>query len=224
MKGEKKKKFKIFISIHSVYFNFADTPAQKEKICYNQSYMINGKTLGIKTLIFYIIQRTLPSFLILLIAVYLPNITRFFILNFNLNINTSWISAINRFGNIAVALLFLLFMILLLIGIISSLIKYFGTVYSLDDYAFRLTKGIIGKNEISIPYKHIENVDVQQSIFFRIFGLSRMVIFSAGNPQSDKNDDSTDQVFDIIDTGKAEYLKSYLLKKAEIEEVVEVNK
>lgn len=177
-------------------------------------------TLGIKTLIHYIIQRTIVSLFILFLVLQLPNITQFAIIHLNLSIDPGSYAMINRVGNLLMASLFLLFSFVIFIGVISSILKYLGTTYTLDDYAFKFTKGIFSKNEISIPYKHIENVDVRQSIMFRLLGLSRLAIFSAGNP--DKEGDMTDQIFDVIDSEKAEYLKNYLLKKAEIEEVVQV--
>jgi uncharacterized membrane protein YdbT with pleckstrin-like domain len=55
----------------------------------------------------------------------------------------------------------------------------------------------------------MQNVDVTRPLFYRIFGLSRLVILSAGHEQAEEGD-QTDTVFDPIDSEVADQIRILL--------------
>jgi uncharacterized membrane protein YdbT with pleckstrin-like domain len=55
----------------------------------------------------------------------------------------------------------------------------------------------------------MQNVDVTRPLFYRILGLSRLVILSAGHEQVEEGD-QTDTVFDPIDSEIAEEIRTLL--------------
>ncbi len=52
--------------------------------------------------------------------------------------------------------------------------------YELVDAGFRKESGIITKKYVTIPYDRIQNVDIHRSLFARMFGLSSLMIQTAG--------------------------------------------
>ncbi len=175
--------------------------------------------LGTITFLYHIFQRSLFGVLLLILAVYLPTISRVMIWAFQVQIDTDSISMIDRVGNILVAVFAGLGLISIVFAIISSYITHISNSYELTDTAIKLRKGWISKNEISIPYKGIETVNIDQSVLFRILGLSRLVVFSSGDDEKGEN---ADQIFPIIDNSIAQYLRQILLEKSNVQETREI--
>ncbi|MFA6340789.1 MAG: PH domain-containing protein [Candidatus Paceibacterota bacterium] len=170
-----------------------------------------SNTLGVRTFIYYLCQKVLFSFLLFFLSFILPSISVASIKAFN--IDPSYWPIIGKIGSLVVSILFFLSILLIILGVFFSWIKHISTRYTLDDYAFRLKRGIISKEEISIPYKQIQNVNIKQSVIFKMLGLASMVVLSAGN-EEDHEHIEADQIFNVIDNDVAEYLRSELLKKA----------
>lgn len=49
----------------------------------------------------------------------------------------------------------------------------------LDDHSFHIRRGIFMIKEKVIPYRHIQNVDLEQPYHYRIFGVARLNITTA---------------------------------------------
>ncbi len=105
------------------------------------------------------------------------------------------------------------------LGIIIGILRYASIQYELGDYALRLNRGIISKAEISIPFKNIQDVDLNQSILLRIFGFATLVILSGGE---DEKNEGNKEVFNVIDVNLAKSLREALTKKSEVQQVKEV--
>ncbi len=181
--------------------------------------MDHGKKLGLRTFIYYCITGAVPGLLLIILSVFLPNITEFITTKIPLNITTITIDNINKIGHVVIALLFVLGFLIIFFGLLFSFIRYVSTTYTLEDNAFKSRRGLIGKMEILIPYKQIQAVNVNQSIVFRILGLSSLSVLSAGNT---KQNEDADEVFGVIDSSIAKYLQEELLKRSNIQEVKEV--
>ncbi len=80
-------------------------------------------------------------------------------------------------------------LILICIGIIFSLVvptiafKYWE--FEVKDNEIILQYGIINRIKTLIPYSKIQHIDVQQSIIERIYGLSRLILYTAGTKGAD---------------------------------------
>ncbi len=181
--------------------------------------MTNEKRLGVRTLVYSCLSSVLFGIVFIIIASILPKISQGVISSLNLNLDAVQISLINRLGNIIVAIAFLFGFFLILFGTIINFLRYISTTYELSENAFMSSHGLIGKNKILIPYKQIQAVNLNQSVIFRIFGISNLSVLSAGN---ENGGEKADEIFKIIDVSIAKYLQDELMKKSNIQEVIEV--
>lgn len=170
---------------------------------------------GFRTFLFYLYQRVTPGLVLLIVGANLPAISQFVISVANINPGPEAIQTINRVGNALMAIVIVLAILIMVLGVILSILKHIGSSYNLGDYALTLKHGIIGKTEVIIPYRQIQSVDLNQSIIFRLFGLSSLIVLSAGDEDMGKKAEG-DQVFNVIDSSIAEYLKEELLKRANL--------
>lgn len=91
---------------------------------------------------------------------------------------------------------------------------YRNYTFTLEDYGIKMKKGIFYTKEISIPYRQIQNVNVNRSMIYQMFRISRLVIITAGEDDNKgAMGESTDSVFDPIDADIAEEIRSLLQKK-----------
>ena len=171
---------------------------------------------GIKTLFFYLYQRVTPGLVLLILGANLPKISQIIISMENINPSPASIETINRVGNILMAIVIVFALLFIVLGIILSFVKYISSTYTLGDYALTLRHGLIGKVEILIPYKQIQSVDTNQSILFRMIGLSHLVVLSAGNEEGRGSGIKGDEVFQVIDSSIGEYIKEELLRRANL--------
>lgn len=72
------------------------------------------------------------------------------------------------------------FLITAIISYIAAFLIYKNYEYDLTKEGFRKKYGVISKNDISIPYDRIQNVDIERSILARILGLAEVNIHTAG--------------------------------------------
>lgn len=171
--------------------------------------------LGKKTFIIMLLQGALPGvvLLFLVIILHFSGINIVNDINNNVeNINTIFPTIGNNlqnFESMLVPLIFFLAILLGCIGIIVNSLRYRFYVFTLEEFGIRLRKGVLHVVEITIPYRQMQNVDVTRSLVYRILGLSRLVILSAGHEQAGEGD-QTDTVFDPIDSEVAEEIRVLL--------------
>lgn len=63
-----------------------------------------------------------------------------------------------------------------LIAIIRTLIKHLTFYFMLDEQGISIKQGLLHKNETTTPYRHIENVDIDQPLLYRMWGMCRLHI------------------------------------------------
>ncbi|MFZ1019383.1 MAG: PH domain-containing protein [Minisyncoccia bacterium] len=102
-----------------------------------------------------------------------------------------------------------------------SWLDYISCTFALDEDSFVIRRGILNKKEISIPYRQIQDIDIEQSFYHKIIGVSRLVILTAGNDEKDKEKES-EGTFWVIDATLAERLRGDLLQKTSVQKVDEV--
>jgi uncharacterized membrane protein YdbT with pleckstrin-like domain len=112
--------------------------------------------------------------------------------------------------------------LLFVYGYIVSRLHYRNFTFTLEEYGIKLKKGIFDIKEISIPYRQIQNVDVSKSLAYQFFGVSRLVIITAGQ-DDDKSGDETESVFDPIDSDIAEEIRMILQKRIGVQVVEDEN-
>lgn len=118
-----------------------------------------------------------------------------------------------RFGFIA------FFLIFLLSAFIGWLV-YINFVFFLDTDAVKIRRGIFNKQEVAIPYRQIQDVDIERNFAYQILGLSELVILTAGHEEKDQGGES-EGVLPALDKDLADSLRDELLRRANVEKIVE---
>lgn len=71
----------------------------------------------------------------------------------------------------------------MLVAAVWGVLSWYFTTYWVAGGAFYLRRGVIGKNERSIPLEHIQSVDVVQGVLQRLLGVVEIRIETAGGRQ-----------------------------------------
>jgi len=174
--------------------------------------------LGKKTFWLFILERSGPTFSLLVIAILLfvlQGVAARVVID-KVKASAGIVSLLGTAGLVTIALTVLSAVIAFLIAWLS----YKNYTFALEVDALRVARGIFGKEEITIPYRQIQDVDIERPLFFRLFGVSRLVILTAGREAQEKTDES-EGILPAIDKDLAEYLRGALTKRADVEEVEE---
>ncbi len=117
-----------------------------------------------------------------------------------------------------VAFIFLILGVLWFIGgFIIARIEHRNYTFTLEEFDLKLKRGIFDIKEVSIPYRQIQNVDITKPLVYQFFGVSRLVLVTAGH--ADKSNDGTDTVFDPIDSDIADEVRAMLQKRVGVQVV-----
>ncbi len=85
---------------------------------------------------------------------------------------------------------FSLLIVSIFIILMIALMEHFHQhKFMLDEHSFHIRKGIFMIREKVIPYRHIQNVDIEQPYHYRIFGVARLNITTARMDTFDQNMD-----------------------------------
>ncbi|WP_267640090.1 PH domain-containing protein [Haloarchaeobius amylolyticus] len=76
--------------------------------------------------------------------------------------------------------LFLVAPVGLVVGVTYGVMTYLRYDYALSEDTFDVAQGVIGRTEREIPLRRIQNVDVSQNVFHRLFGVAVVRIETAG--------------------------------------------
>ncbi|HEY4488024.1 MAG TPA: PH domain-containing protein [Candidatus Paceibacterota bacterium] len=86
--------------------------------------------------------------------------------------------------------------------------------YELREDGFRKESGIIWKRYTTIPYERIQNVDIHRGIIARVFGLSDLMVQTAGAPAVQNSWGMAEGRLPGIDKNEAESLRDELVRRA----------
>jgi uncharacterized membrane protein YdbT with pleckstrin-like domain len=117
-------------------------------------------------------------------------------------------------------IVFLIFLVALIAGLLAGYFSYIAFRYRVDTNGFLTERGITSKQETSLPFRQIQNVDIEQSMIYRMMGVCDLVILTAGH--EDKEDASKNEseiVLPALDIAVAHDLRTYLLERANVQEV-----
>ena len=73
------------------------------------------------------------------------------------------------------SLLFIFFILLSAVIFVVSYLKYITYKFALDENALHIERGILNREIISIPYRQIQNINVDRNLFNRLFSLFRQI-------------------------------------------------
>jgi uncharacterized membrane protein YdbT with pleckstrin-like domain len=178
-------------------------------------------TLGKKTLWIFIFQRISAALLLLLVTVVL----------FVVAAQPSLVAT--SFGNLAwdamigAEICLILFAVVFAATFLMGWLIYKNYKFSLGDDSLKIKKGVFEKEEVAIPYRQIQDVDIARDVSSQMMGLSRITILTAGQEDqknADGEDNQNEGVLPAIDKDLAEWLQAELLKRANVQKVTEEQK
>lgn len=191
---------------------------------------VKYQRLGKKTFLLFILEKSRFFFLFLIIAIifllvatfagkplslfYSKTISSF--LKSSYSINFTYIFKLISTGSFIISLM------VLLIGVLISWLLYINYVFFLDEDALKIKRGILNKEEISIPYQRIQNINIDRSIPYRILKLSRLIILTAGHEDEDvgEPEKESEGILPALDYKIAIKIQEELLKRSSVEKVV----
>jgi membrane protein YdbS with pleckstrin-like domain len=123
--------------------------------------------------------------------------------------------------------------LLLLYAVAAILIakyQYACRKFMLDEFAVHIRNGIINTSEMSIPYRQIQDVNIEESYVQRAFGVVTLSVLTAGHEdgrfsktgEAGVPEEEADALFPVIEHDYAVELQKILMQHSSIQEVVTV--
>jgi len=122
---------------------------------------------------------------------------------------------------IAAGIVPLLIMLAAACAVAMAYISYWAFSYKIEYNYLSIVKGIVNRKKISIPFRQIQNVDIEQTLVNRFFGLVSLVIMTSGNddPQHTK-DKATEIVMPPLNAVEGLHLQQHLLDRSNVQRIV----
>lgn len=104
---------------------------------------------------------------------------------------------------------------------LAALVVFNNFYYAIDEVGFKKWYGLIHTQQVTIPYQQIQNVNINRSLSDRIFGLSRIIIETAGNASGTKSNVSggtattSEGYLPGVSHEQAKYIHDVLLVRAQ---------
>jgi len=117
-------------------------------------------------------------------------------------------------------LFFVVAIISLLIALFYSNLKYKNTGFTISPDALLLRRGVIKKEEFAIPYRQIQNIEIERSLTDRLIGISKFIILTAGEENEEEKKDEPENILPEIDKNIAILLQGELLKRVNIQKSI----
>jgi membrane protein YdbS with pleckstrin-like domain len=71
------------------------------------------------------------------------------------------------------------------LGAVHAVLRYRAFGYEVQDDALYIERGVLTKVNTLVPYVRVQHIDTQRSPFERVFGLSHVVVYTAGSRGAD---------------------------------------
>lgn len=169
--------------------------------------MEHGK-FGKKTFIFYILRRSGFFFVCTII---------FFGLFFVTDLIPGSLQTYLRL----IDFIFILFLLVIAASTIGlSYLEYHNFTVAILERNIKITRGIINRHEVGIPYKAIDRVDIVRTLLYQLFGLSDLVVHVAST-DTKGNEESVTLPF--LEKDIAEQIQQEILKRSQVEHIKDVD-
>lgn len=180
--------------------------------------MNNPQKLGIKVFYYYLSRKTSVGILALVISIIIYSYKNVLISKVELlaplEVSTTIVSYF-IYG------LFSLTAILLIFGLFMSWINYISCDFTLDENAFNIRRGFFTKREVSIPYRQIQNINIEQSLSNKMLGIGKLVILTEGD-HGNTSGGNGEGVFQVIDYTLAHQVREFILQRTNLQIVKDV--
>jgi len=113
---------------------------------------------------------------------------------------------------------FVISLILIIVGFIIGWLEYINYAYTLSEFDLRMRRGVLNRREISIPYRQIQDVDIDRNFANILLGLSRIVMQTAAHEEADEKG-MTEVVLEPVDKAIALDLRDILERRIGVQVV-----
>lgn len=173
-------------------------------------------TMGKKTFWIFLLQRIHAAFILLLVTIVL------FVLSGQAFLASTPVGNLTSYAELGAWIGLGLFLVVFAITLFVAWLIYKNYKFCLGDDSLKIKRGILNKEEVAIPYRQIQDVDIRRDLSFQMLGLSRIVILTAGHEEDEKpGDDDTSGILPALDKDLAEWMQAELLKRANVQKVTE---
>lgn len=172
-------------------------------------------TLGKRTFLIFLFQRIHTAAVFLLLTIVL------FALQGQSFLKNTFMGDLSPYADLAAWIACGLFLVVFAITFLVAWLIYTHYKFLLGDDALKIKNGILNKKETAIPYRQIQNVDIERDLAFQMFGLSRIVILTAGEEEQKPGESESEGILPALDKDLAEWLQAELLKRANVQKVTE---
>ncbi len=178
------------------------------------------RTLGKKTLWIFVLERMHTAGLFLLLAVVL------LIVGTQPSLVKTPLGDLARLALLGAGIAAILFLVAFGLTFLIAWLVYTNYRFALGENSLKIKRGIIGKEEMAIPYRQIQDVDINRDLSFRVWGLSKLIILTAGREdvgaeRRGSEGDESEGYLPALDKDLAEWLQHELLSRANVQKVVE---
>ncbi len=130
-------------------------------------------------------------------------------------------ASISNVGTIVILILLIVSLVVLIVGIIIARLEYKNLTYTFEEFDLRMKKGILHRTENSIPYRQIQDVDIDRTPMLQLMGLSKLSIITAGHEESTEHE-KVEVVIEPIQKEVAEDIRQMLERKIGVQVVKSV--
>src|SRR5262249_54775350 len=134
------------------------------------------RTLGKKTFIIFFLDRVRVGVVFLILAIVL-----FVLSSQNFLANLPSIGDLRGYALMGGWWTLLIAIVALLIAFFVSWLIYINYRFALQDDSLKIKRGVLNKEEIAIPYRQIQDVDIERDLTYQMLGMSRLAILTAGH-------------------------------------------
>jgi uncharacterized membrane protein YdbT with pleckstrin-like domain len=109
-----------------------------------------------------------------------------------------------------------------LVSVLVARYVYRSRGFSLANDAFKIKQGIFTKQEMAIPYRQIQNVEIERTFTQQILGVSKIVIVTAGSDDAKTEFNESKGILNTVDKELASALQEELIKRSDIQRISRV--
>jgi uncharacterized membrane protein YdbT with pleckstrin-like domain len=122
----------------------------------------------------------------------------------------------------------ILFLLYAIGAILLAKYNYSCHQFMLDDYALHIRTGIINRSEMSIPFRQIQDVNIEESYIERAFGVASLSVLTAGHEdapymkagEAGIPEEESSGLFQQIQRSYADELQKVLMRVSNVQQVV----
>jgi uncharacterized membrane protein YdbT with pleckstrin-like domain len=178
--------------------------------------------LGKKTLAIFVIQRIQAALILLIVGLIL------LVLQGQPFLAQVGVPQLGQYIGLAAEACLVLFGFFFIFAFLIAWLIYVNYKYMLSEDSLKIIRGILNKEEIAIPYRQIQDVDIDRNLSLRMMFASRILILTAGNEDARGSGDDrhergqSEGYLPALDRDLAEWLRDELLRRANVQKVINV--